>query len=190
MGWFDRLTRLPDPVDGTAQVVSVTRPPDGHGSAACGMHLVVAVPGVQPFAVERTMIVKMRNWPRVGSVLPITASRSDPQRFKVRWDDVASNEAIAAATAARLAASMGAAGPNGPPAPPWASTGEVTVNGRAVTGAERDQLLGMIGDALDGAAPAAATDDRVGQLERLAALHRAGALTDDEFAREKARLLG
>lgn len=35
-----------------------------------------------------------------------------------------------------------------------------------------------------------ATDDRVAQLERLAALHRSGALTDAEFAAEKRRLLG
>lgn len=33
-------------------------------------------------------------------------------------------------------------------------------------------------------------DDRVGRLERLAALHASGALSDDEFAAEKQRLLG
>ena len=33
-------------------------------------------------------------------------------------------------------------------------------------------------------------DDRIEQIERLAALHRSGALTDDEFAAEKRRLLG
>jgi hypothetical protein len=33
-------------------------------------------------------------------------------------------------------------------------------------------------------------DDRIEQLERLAALHRSGALTDEEFADEKRRLLG
>jgi hypothetical protein len=41
-------------------------------------------------------------------------------------------------------------------------------------------------------APAAASpdqDDAVSKLERLAALHASGALTDDEFAGHKARLL-
>jgi hypothetical protein len=43
-----------------------------------------------------------------------------------------------------------------------------------------------------GAAPpeAAGGDDRVAQLERLAKLKESGALTDTEFEREKARILG
>ena len=53
---------------------------------------------------------------------------------------------------------------------------------------------GVIGGATApaaGWAPPTATpaDDRLAQLERLAHLHATGALTDDEFAREKARLL-
>jgi hypothetical protein len=32
-------------------------------------------------------------------------------------------------------------------------------------------------------------DDRLGRLERLAALHASGVLSDDEFAAEKQRLL-
>lgn len=39
-------------------------------------------------------------------------------------------------------------------------------------------------------APAAAPDDSLAQLERLAQLHSSGALTDEEFASAKARLLG
>jgi uncharacterized membrane protein YebE (DUF533 family) len=41
-------------------------------------------------------------------------------------------------------------------------------------------------------APAAAapTDDTTAELERLASLHGSGALTDDEFAAAKAKLLG
>jgi len=43
------------------------------------------------------------------------------------------------------------------------------------------------------AAPAAGpapADDTTGELERLASLHQSGALTDDEFAAAKAKLLG
>jgi hypothetical protein len=47
---------------------------------------------------------------------------------------------------------------------------------------------------LDGAAPSAASaspeGDRIEALERLARLHGSGALSDEEFAAEKARLLG
>ena len=39
-------------------------------------------------------------------------------------------------------------------------------------------------------APAASADDRISQLERLAALRDQGILTDDELAAEKARILG
>jgi hypothetical protein len=34
------------------------------------------------------------------------------------------------------------------------------------------------------------SEDRIAQLERLAQLHASGVLTDDEFAAEKARILG
>ncbi|MGB3327619.1 MAG: SPFH domain-containing protein, partial [Thermomicrobiales bacterium] len=37
---------------------------------------------------------------------------------------------------------------------------------------------------------ASSTDDQIAQLERLASLHQSGALTDEEFAAAKKRLLG
>ena len=40
------------------------------------------------------------------------------------------------------------------------------------------------------AAAAPAPPDTVGQLKELAALHQQGVLTDDEFAAQKAKLLG
>lgn len=40
------------------------------------------------------------------------------------------------------------------------------------------------------AAPAAPAPDPIGQLKELAELHRQGVLTDQEFAAQKARLLG
>ena len=40
------------------------------------------------------------------------------------------------------------------------------------------------------AVPAAGDDDTVGRLEKLAALHESGALTDAEFETAKAKLLG
>jgi hypothetical protein len=39
-------------------------------------------------------------------------------------------------------------------------------------------------------APAAAGGDTTAELERLAGLHQSGALTDDEFAAAKSKLLG
>ena len=39
-------------------------------------------------------------------------------------------------------------------------------------------------------APAPAADDAASEIERLASLHDAGSLTDDEFAAAKAKILG
>ncbi len=40
------------------------------------------------------------------------------------------------------------------------------------------------------AAPVQGASDRISQLQQLASLHDSGALTDEEFAREKTRILG
>ncbi len=42
----------------------------------------------------------------------------------------------------------------------------------------------------DAAGPQAAGDPTIATLERLATLHASGALTDEEFAAQKARVLG
>jgi hypothetical protein len=50
--------------------------------------------------------------------------------------------------------------------------------------------VGMIAAAAPAAAPAAAAaSDPIAQIERLQALHASGALTDEEFAEQKARIL-
>jgi Short C-terminal domain len=40
------------------------------------------------------------------------------------------------------------------------------------------------------AAPVSGASDRIAQLQQLASLHDSGALTDEEFASEKAKILG
>ena len=44
--------------------------------------------------------------------------------------------------------------------------------------------------ATNAAAPAGASDDMVGQLNQMAQLHQSGALSDEEYATAKARILG
>jgi hypothetical protein len=44
--------------------------------------------------------------------------------------------------------------------------------------------------AQQGAGEAAPADDKTAEIERLAQLHASGALTDEEFAAAKARILG
>jgi hypothetical protein len=76
------------------------------------------------------------------------------------------------------------------PANTWAYATVADDNGRAT-------MRQLFGDAANGfvgmggaPAPAAAAPDSMEQLERLAALHAQGALTDEEFAAQKAKLLG
>ncbi|MQA74181.1 MAG: hypothetical protein GEU88_07565 [Solirubrobacterales bacterium] len=56
------------------------------------------------------------------------------------------------------------------------------------------QLFGEVAETFVGmntpAAPAPQANDTVEQLKQLADLHAQGVLTDDEFAAQKARLLG
>jgi hypothetical protein len=82
----------------------------------------------------------------------------------------------------------------------------VQANGRVLQGAEAEQMLRAMESAtgmdLDGdgriagepappqAGPPPPAPDTTSELERLAALHASGALSDEEFAAAKARILG
>jgi hypothetical protein len=68
---------------------------------------------------------------------------------------------------------------------------------RGNSGSPRDVVSGMAdltrtlrNVASQAAAPSSASSDPLDQVEKLAALHSSGALTDEEFAREKAKILG
>jgi hypothetical protein len=156
MGLFDRFSRIKDPIRGTAQVVSTTRPPDSATSGNCRMHLVVTVPGHQSFAVDDQYIVKVKKWPSPGDTLPIEASQSEPGKFKILWDEVQSWEVAAAQQAQQLAAMMNQPPPptgQQPPVTPSAGTiGQpvVMVDGRPATPAEIQQYESMTGMDLDG----------------------------------------
>jgi hypothetical protein len=178
MGFFDQFQRIKDPVRGSAQVMSTTRPPHAATSGNCRMHLVVTVPGHPAFPVDGSFIVRVARWPQAGMVLPIEASQSKPTKFKILWDEIGSWHDAAAAQAQQLADHLNqpGAGPAAPPPP--------------------DVIATMIAGALaaPGAAapppPASSTQARIEALERLAALRDSGALTHAEFEQEKARLLG
>jgi hypothetical protein len=125
MGFFDGFKRIKDPVRGTAQVVSTTRPPESATSGNCRMHLVVTVPGYQAFTVDDSYIVKVKKWPSPGDSLPIEASQSEPRKFKILWDEVQSWEVEAAARAQQMAQMM-----NQPPGAPGAPGVPGTVPGQ------------------------------------------------------------
>ena len=106
MGLFDGLKRIKDPVRGSAQIVSMSGPPDHASSANCRMQLVVSVPGHPSFAVDDEYMVKIKKWPSPGQTLPIEASQSDPTKFKILWDEIVPWDQRGAAQAQQLAEAM------------------------------------------------------------------------------------
>jgi hypothetical protein len=203
--------KMKDPVRGTAQVVSSSLPPHAtHGR--CKMHLVVQADGLDATAVEHgAWIVPTDRWPYPGEVLPVTVDRLNPERIDIDWDEVPKAGEQSAAQAEALAAQLRG---ETTPAVDSATGGLVDQLQQMFPGAhievqggtaadlppgtlsQLEQALGMDLDA-DGhvrtASPAASGGepgkDRIAQLERVAALHKAGALTDEEFAAEKRRIL-
>ncbi len=216
MGLLDAFKRIKDPVRGSAQIVTMTQGPDHASSANCRMQLVVSVPGHPSFPVDDQYLVKVKKWPSPGQTLPIAASQSDPTKFRILWDEIVPWDERGAAQAQQLAAAMNqqpVPPPEGQPPAGQAGGPTVMINGRPATPEELKQYEVMTGMDLDGdgwiaggaAAPAGGlqamiagamgqqgspVDDRVAALERLAALKASGALTEAEFAAEKARILG
>jgi Short C-terminal domain len=199
-----RSMRMKDPVDVMAQVVSVTAAPtEGatHGTAV--MNLVVQMPDGQAHSIECTsMPAPVAKWPEPGGQLPVTVDASDLGKCKVRWDEVPESGDLAKQQADAMAAQMNQGGGTQIPG----AEGQV-MGGQVVAGGDVSDLVRQLqqqypgaeisvegGDAsMLGGAPAASSgggDDRVQQLERLAKLKESGALSEQEFEREKARILG
>jgi hypothetical protein len=163
---------MKQPVRGAAQVVSASMPPYDATSSNCSMHLVVSAEGLEPTPVEHSAMVSVKRWPTPGMTLPITVDLADPTRLKIDWDDVQTNEQTYMQQAEQMAEMMkGGAG--------------ATAQGAGMDlGAAIQQAAAAAGQQ---AKPAA--DDVAGQIEKLSQLHDSGALSDEEFADAKRKLL-
>jgi hypothetical protein len=73
--------------------------------------------------------------------------------------------------------------------PNHVTTGSPAGIAQGIAGRMREGREGRVATAGGPAAAAAGGDARVGEIERLASLRDSGALTDEEFAAEKARIL-
>jgi hypothetical protein len=180
---------MKDPVDGTAQVVGSTQPPDSATSSNVNLTLVVQAEGVSAVSIEHSCIAPTKKWPYPGQTLPVTFDRADPDRLKIRWDEIPESGDVAKQQADALAAQMNQGG--GAPAiqAGGADVGEIVqALQQQYPGAQIEVDGAQVGG---GSTPAGGDDeDRVAQLERLAKLRDSGALSEQEFEREKARILG
>jgi hypothetical protein len=183
-----KARRMKDPVDGTAQVIGGSLPPDSAKSANVDLNLVVQAEGVPATSIEHSCMAPTRKWPYPGATLPVTFDRADPDRLKIRWDDVPEAGDVAKQQADALAAQMNHGG------------GQAIQGGGAdvneIVQALQQQYPGAQIE-VEGAQVESGTvpsggdeEDWVAQLERLVKLRDSGALTEQEFEREKARILG
>jgi len=157
------------------------------------MTLQVHVEGIPPYEVEDEWWVKSGDTELLGSFpLPVKVDRDDHERVAIDWEQFR-READEQKRARReaLASGGGLGGAT-------VRVGEAaTVEGSLdpATAAQVEQLLGSLGVHVDldqRAEPAApgAPEDTLAKLERLQALRASGALTEEEFAEQKRRILG
>jgi hypothetical protein len=187
-----KARRMKDPVDGTAQVVGSTQPPDSATSGNVNLNLVVQAEGVEATSVEHSCLAPTKKWPYPGETLPVRFDRTDPTRLKVRWDDMPDSADVAKQQADAIAAAMNQGGGGATAAGGADVNAIVDALQEAMPGAQIDVEGGGMqpGAGTSAAGASAGGDDHLAQLERLAKLRDAGALTDEEFEREKARILG
>lgn len=212
MGLFDMFRSapadIPGGVYGSAQVVSVSIHHGDTVNQTCDMNLVISAPNVTPLAVEFRGPVKRDVWPSPGAMLPVLVDPQNPSNYRILWDQV-----TPAKEAARIRAESVAAMQRGETVDttPLFGTGFLSNASVQVVGdvssltEEQKAKLRMFGldpEALIAAATngtsatatfatmGAPADDTISQLERLAALRDKGAITEAEFAAQKAKILG
>jgi hypothetical protein len=178
---------MKDPVDGVAQVVGSTQPPDSATSGNVNLTLVVQAEGVPASTIEHSCLAPTKKWPYPGETLPVTFDRTDPDRLKVRWDDVPDSADVSKQQAEALAAQLNQGGGGSVVSSGGNVNDIVEALQQAMPGA---QIQVGDGQVAAGGGTDAGDDDRLAELERLAKLKESGALTEEEFEREKARILG
>ena len=170
-------------VPGRATIVERGALDRGGTSFNLPMTLQVHVEGRTPYEVEDQWMVKAKDTIGLDGWIPVRVDADDPQRVAIDWDGVRAN--YEREKAARREA-LAAGGPAGDDAM-----------------AQVEQALGAMGINLDLSNATVTThppqeisfgaasdgDDTISKLERLAALHASGALTDEEFADQKRRIL-
>jgi hypothetical protein len=182
-----KARRIKDPVDGVAQVVGSTQPPDSATSGNVNLTLVVQAEGVSATTIEHSCLAPTKKWPYPGETLPVTFDRTDPDRLKVRWDDVPDSADVSKQQAEALAAQLNQGGGGSVVSSGGNVNQIVEALQQAMPGA---QIQVGDGQVAAGAGTEAGGDDRLAELERLAKLRESGALTQEEFELEKARILG
>jgi len=207
MGLVGKLgeMRMKDPVEGTAKVAAVDFPHGrtyNDGRPYTRLECVVSGPGIEPVAFEHTEMIVAGKVPMRGDVLPVLIDRANPKRVVISWEKVASRDLGRKdqlredrGKAEKLAAEMrdpsGGAPTSAPEGQdPHLHTDSATVHANAEAAqARRARRIAQSKEGAHQVTDRGSEEQKLSRLERLASLHASGALTDDEFAAEKAKLL-
>ena len=159
---------IKDPVEGVAHVVGVSAVDPQYMRQPCTMQLVIQAEGIEAFPIKQDFEIWSNQWPDPGQMLPVTFDRQHHDRIKVHWDEIATSTDTAQLDAEALAAQLNAG-----------------LAGAAQPGSSAAPASAPL------VFPAAPTpsEDPLDRLAKLAELHTAGALTDEEFAAQKQKIL-
>jgi hypothetical protein len=138
MGWFKRNKADAARVQGTAQVVSTSMPPNAATHGSLSMDLVVQAPGIPAYAHEyKKLIMSVAKWPWAGTVLPVTIDPNDHDDVDIDWDAIPSNSERARERAEQIAEMARGAGAGG--------------TGGAMTAGAQDDLIAQLTQMFPGA---------------------------------------
>lgn len=192
--------RIKDGERGHAIVMARDRPSESATHHYMRLSLQVHVPSRAPYLLEQRFNVKTTKMPEPGEQLPVTVDRDDPERLRIEWDDVPTwRDKVQAQHEASLQGGLTSGLAGAPNVQITHHTIDATNDPAALAqvqallqaqGIDLDRMLG--GTPTPHAAQPAddGVDDVVSSLERLVRLRDAGALTQDEFEAQKARILG
>jgi hypothetical protein len=130
------------------------------------LRLSVTTPGAEPYEVEHVCTIPWDRMPRTGHTVPVTVSRSHPERLRIEWDEVESLTE-AAKEAQRL------------------------IQGGDLDAAAAAMGLRHSGGAGRRFAPAEAqrTAEQIATVAKLQQLREEGELSEEEYESERRRLL-
>jgi Short C-terminal domain len=167
-------------VPGRAMIVERGTLDRGGTSFNLPMTLQVHVEGRTPYEVEDQWMVKAKDTVALDGWIPVRVDPDEPDRVAIDWDGVRANyEQEKAARREALASGQ----PAGIDAGALAQA-EQALSAMGITVNLSDAVV----TSWEGT-PQPDADDTISKLERLAALHASGALTDAEFADQKRRIL-
>lgn len=167
-------------IAGKARVASF-RMPRGIANENIPMTLEVYVEGRAPYLVEGQWWLNRKDRIGSGLELPVRVDRDDPDKVAIDWKAARELRAKERAEYERALASRQVVDSGQAMAEPFGAGGLADIASQFFDSAPSG--------AGEGEGAQVDPEDPLSKLERLAELHRSGALSDEEFAAKKAELL-